>query len=152
MESPAANPAAICKENTMAYPLTHALARPLGLAAATLTALLALAGAAHAAPGVPQHQTHAAQPAHYRPAPPPPRYERAPAARRGMAWSQGYWQWRGQRYAWVPGHWVQARHGQHYRQPGWAQRQGQWHFTGGGWGHGGRPAPQGPRPGGSHRH
>ena len=73
MESPAANPAAICKENTMAYPLTHALARPLGLAAATLTALLALAGAAHAAPGVPQHQTHAAQPAHYRPAPPPPR-------------------------------------------------------------------------------
>ena len=46
MESPAANPAAICKENTMAYPLTHALARPLGLAAATLTALLALAGAA----------------------------------------------------------------------------------------------------------
>ncbi len=51
-----------------------------------------------------------------------------------MVWSQGHWQWRGQHYAWVPGQWLQVRHGQHYRQPGWEQRQGQWHFTGGGWG------------------
>lgn len=129
--------------------------RTLSLAAATLAALLSAAGAAYAdnrAPkalhaGAPHHQARHAQRMHH-PSPPPPRHERASSApRRGMVWSQGYWQWRGQRYAWVPGHWQAVRQGQHYRQPRWEQRAGQWHFTSGGWRHSDAPM----HPGHPHR-
>lgn len=69
----------------------------------------------------------------YRVAPPPPRYERIPAARRGMVWSQGYWELRGHRHVWVPGAWVSVRPGYVYHQPAWQQRGNQWYFQGGGW-------------------
>ncbi|PWW44363.1 YXWGXW repeat-containing protein [Melaminivora alkalimesophila] len=134
---------------------------PLAAAAAALTLMLA-AGASQAAtnatvviqtgPGHPQAAVHVAR---HMPPPPPPRYERVPSPRRGMVWSQGHWEWRGHRYAWVPGRWVQARHGAHYRQPRWEQRGGRWHFASGGWDH--RPPPQRPghrpnqRPGKPHR-
>ena len=82
----------------------------------------------------PQHGPHAVYPAaQVLPPPPPPRYERTPAPRRNMVWSQGHWEWRGQRYAWVPGQWVRVRHGQYYRQPHWEQRGERWHFAPGRW-------------------
>ncbi|HQQ69404.1 MAG TPA: hypothetical protein PLL92_03695 [Alicycliphilus sp.] len=135
------------------------MARTFPLAAATLAALLPLAGAAHAATsatvvlqvGAPHYQAYPVRPVQYRPPPPPPRYERAPAARHSMVWSQGYWQWHGQRYAWVPGHWQKLRAGQYYRQPRWEQHRGHWQFTGGGWERG-APAYPGPRPGNPYRY
>ncbi len=67
------------------------------------------------------------------PAPPPPRYERVPAPRRGMIWSQGHWEYRGHRHVWVPGTWVRARPGHAYHQPTWRQRNGQWQYSQGRW-------------------
>ena len=66
-------------------------------------------------------------------APPAPRYERVPAPRRGMVWSEGHWEWRGHRHVWIPGTWVRVRQGYQYHQPGWAERNGQWYFNNGGW-------------------
>lgn len=59
-------------------------------------------------------------------APPAPLYERAPPPRHGQVWAPGYWEWRGQRHAWVPGHYVRARPGYVYAPPMWQQRQGRW--------------------------
>ena len=109
------------------------------LSAGLATLLLAGAGISHAATsatlviqaGSPGYYAPAAYPVQYQP--PPPRFERVPAPRRGMVWSQGHWEWRGQRHVWVPGQWMQVRKGQHYRQPHWEQRRGQWHFVGGHW-------------------
>ncbi|CAN7629849.1 hypothetical protein ASF11_14035 [Acidovorax sp. Leaf76] len=67
------------------------------------------------------------------PAPPPPRREAVPRPRRGQVWEEGHWEWRGNRYQWVRGHWVQARAGHQYRQPHWAERDGRWEFQRGGW-------------------
>ena len=69
----------------------------------------------------------------YLPAPPPPRYEAAPRARRGQVWVAGHWEWRGKRHVWAPGHWVKARKGHNYRQPQWQQNNGHWQMHGGGW-------------------
>jgi len=55
----------------------------------------------------------------YHPAPPPPRHEAAPRPRRGMVW--------------VPGHWVKARPGYHYRPHRWEERDGRWRMQPGGW-------------------
>lgn len=73
------------------------------------------------------------------PAPPPPRHERMPRARHGYVWSDGHWEWRGQRYDWVPGVWIAERRGYVYSRPGWSQRDGQWQMEPGRWQqHGGR--------------
>lgn len=69
----------------------------------------------------------------YLPAPPPPRYEAVPRARRGQAWVEGHWEWQGRRHVWKQGHWVQARRGHHYRQPQWVQDNGRWQMQGGRW-------------------
>lgn len=66
-------------------------------------------------------------------APPPPRYEREPRARRGYVWVPGYWNWRGNRHEWVRGNWMRARPGYEYAQPSWRQRDGQWYFEQGRW-------------------
>jgi len=117
------------QENTMARTL---------FTAASLAALtLAAAGAAHAATtatvviqsGMPHYQVQSTYPL----PPPPPRYERVPPPRRGMVWSQGHWEWHGNRHVWVPGQWVRVRQGYHYRQPHWEQRGNQWHYARGGW-------------------
>ena len=60
--------------------------------------------------------------------PPPPRYEPAPAPRRGYVWSPGYWRWNGHRHMWVGGHWERARPGYAYRAPEWVEREGRWHY------------------------
>lgn len=67
------------------------------------------------------------------PAPPAPRHEVPPHARRGKVWVQGHWEWRHHAYAWVPGHWVRVRRGRVYQQPHWQQRGNQWIFIEGGW-------------------
>ena len=68
-------------------------------------------------------------------APPEPRVETVPEARRGWHWVPGHWVWRSdsRRYKWVAGHWVRERRGYVYRAPTWEERRGRWHMTRGGW-------------------
>lgn len=66
-------------------------------------------------------------------APPPPRHERIPEARRGYVWAPGYWNWQGNRHVWVKGHWVKERRGYAYRPNEWVERDGRWHLRRGGW-------------------
>ena len=66
--------------------------------------------------------------------PPAPRYEVVPAARAGHVWVRGHYQWSGNQYAWVPGHFVTARAGYVYREPQWVQRSnGTWFMVGNTW-------------------
>ena len=71
-------------------------------------------------------------------APPAPRIERAPGARRGYAWVPGYWNWNGRRHVWVEGQWVRERRGYVYAQPQWVQRDGRWELRRGEWRRGDR--------------
>ena len=71
-------------------------------------------------------------------APPPPRYERIPSARRGYIWSQGHWEWNGRRHVWAPGVWLAERPGYAYSAPVWYQDGGRWQMRQGGWARGGR--------------
>lgn len=110
--------------------------------AASIAALIfgLTAGAAHAGANI-NIQVGSPYPAHPQPAmvavqykaPPPPRVERVPAPRRGMVWSQGHWEWRGQRHVWVPGTWIRVRPGYSYHQPAWVQSGNRWQFRRGGW-------------------
>jgi hypothetical protein len=59
-------------------------------------------------------------------APPAPIYERVPGPRHGHVWAPGFWEWRGHRHAWVPGHYVVARPGYVYAAPSWHHRGGRW--------------------------
>ena len=68
-----------------------------------------------------------------RSAPPPPREERVPAARRGYAWQPGYWNWRGNRHVWTKGTWVRERKGYVYRPHEWVERDGRWNLQRGRW-------------------
>ncbi|MDD2713617.1 MAG: YXWGXW repeat-containing protein [Simplicispira sp.] len=118
------------------------------VATAAVLALSAVLSMAHAQPvqgtviiqsGTPERMYPPAYTAYQViPAPPPLRHEAQPRPRRGHVWVQGHWEWRGQRHAWVPGQWIQARPGQHYRQPQWDQRDGRWMMQRGGWDHDGR--------------
>lgn len=56
-------------------------------------------------------------PQYHRPAPPPPRYERHPHARKGHVWVGGHWRWQGRRHVWISGHWVKAHRGPGYGRP-----------------------------------
>lgn len=68
-----------------------------------------------------------------RTAPPAPRNEVAPPARRGYAWQNGHWEWRNNHYVWQRGMWVRERRGYMYNQPTWAERDGRWVMTRGNW-------------------
>ena len=67
--------------------------------------------------------------------PPPLRYEVRPAIPGpGYAWTDGYWNWSGARYVWVPGAWRRPPyanaywshpHYDHYRE-GWRLHEGHW--------------------------
>jgi hypothetical protein len=61
-------------------------------------------------------------------APPAPRHEPIPPARRGYVWESGHWRWNGHRYVWVPGHWERVRHGYRYHAPRWVERDGRWEY------------------------
>lgn len=61
-------------------------------------------------------------------APPPPRYEVVPPHHRhGWVWEPGHWHWNGVRYAWIEGHYVEARPGWGRYEPGrWVWRFNHW--------------------------
>lgn len=66
-------------------------------------------------------------------APPPPRNEAVPSARRGYEWAPGYWNWSGRKFVWVKGHWERARNGHFYQRPEWRQGDKGWQLERGGW-------------------
>lgn len=102
---------------------------------ATGVALAALMGTTAPAQAQPHSAVivQSASPGYVIPAPPPPRREAIPRARRGQEWLPGYWDWRGRRHVWVAGHWEKARPGYRYRTPRWEQRDGRWEMNRGGW-------------------
>lgn len=71
-------------------------------------------------------------------APPPPRYEAVPAARKGYLWVPGYWNVRNNRHAWQAGHWERHRTGYHYIEPAWTQHDNRWALQRGRWNKGDR--------------
>jgi hypothetical protein len=71
-----------------------------------------------------------------RTAPPAPRHEVVPAARRGYEWAPGYWNWNGHRHVWVKGHWERARAGYVFHRPEWVQDEHGYRLNRGGWEHG----------------
>ncbi|MGN6320509.1 MAG: YXWGXW repeat-containing protein [Dyella sp.] len=93
---------------------------------------LALAGVSYTPPATAQVSVGVG----IRVAPPAPRYERMPPARRGFIWSQGYWRWepRVHRYVWVPGTWVRARAGYRWYPGVWVRRGPNWYWRDGYWG------------------
>jgi hypothetical protein len=68
-------------------------------------------------------------------APPPVRVETrtvAPGPR--YVWTNGYWQWTGASYAWVPGHWVERpRPAAVWVEGHWVRRPGGWIWVAGHW-------------------
>jgi hypothetical protein len=67
-------------------------------------------------------------------APPAPRHEAVPAPRTGWIWAPGHYEWRGNEYSWVEGHWMRERVGYEYREPRWVQRSdGSWTLVGNSW-------------------
>lgn len=90
------------------------------LAAASLGALVPVAATA---------QTYTI----VRVAPPAPMQEVAPAARRGHVWAPGYYDYRGNQYVWVQGHWLRDRPGHEWRDARWIERNGEWRRVGGDW-------------------
>jgi hypothetical protein len=73
-----------------------------------------------------------------RTAPPQPRNEVVPSARRGFEWAPGYWNWNGRKYVWTRGHWERVRPGYAYARPVWSQGRDGWQLDRGGWRHGER--------------
>ena len=73
-----------------------------------------------------------------RQAPPPPRSEPIPQARRGYVWAPGHWEYRHGRYVWQRGTWLRERHGYAYNAPNWVERDGRWVMERGGWRRGDR--------------
>ena len=73
-----------------------------------------------------------------REAPPAPRAERIPQARRGYVWAPGHWEYRHGRYVWQRGTWLRERHGYAYNAPTWVERDGRWVMERGGWRRGDR--------------
>ncbi len=66
-------------------------------------------------------------------APPPPRFESAPQARRGYVWAPGYWNWDGGRHVWAAGQWQPERQGSQYRAAQWVRENNGWRLNQGGW-------------------
>ncbi|CAH0269426.1 hypothetical protein SRABI118_03448 [Massilia sp. Bi118] len=73
-----------------------------------------------------------------RTAPPAPRHEVVPHARRGFEWAPGYWNWNGHRYVWQKGHFEKVRKGYSYHRPEWRQDGNGWTLVRGGWQRGDR--------------
>jgi hypothetical protein len=71
-------------------------------------------------------------------APPAPRHESIPAARRGFAWAPGFWNWNGRRHVWTKGHWERVRAGYAFHAPAWERADNGWRLNRGGWSRGDR--------------
>lgn len=68
-----------------------------------------------------------------RTAPPQPRHESVPVARRGYEWAPGYWNWNGRKHVWTKGHWERVRAGYAYQRPEWQRGKNGWTLHRGGW-------------------
>ncbi len=68
-----------------------------------------------------------------REAPPAPRVERVPNARRGYVWAPGHWEFKRNRHVWVKGAWLRDRKGYVYNAPTWEERDGRWQMQRGNW-------------------
>lgn len=66
-------------------------------------------------------------------APPPPRFEAWPGARRGYVWHPGYWRWEGRNYVWVGGRWARERPGYVWVPERWERHGRDWVFVAGRW-------------------
>jgi hypothetical protein len=66
-------------------------------------------------------------------APPAPRVEVVPEARRGYVWAPGYWDWKRGHHVWVKGKWVRERRGYVYKAPTWEEHNGRWRMHRGNW-------------------
>ena len=66
-------------------------------------------------------------------APPPPRFESVPQARRGYVWAPGFWNWEGKRHVWIAGRWEAERNGQRYQHAEWVRENDNWRLNRGGW-------------------
>ncbi len=66
-------------------------------------------------------------------APPAPRVEVIPEARVGYVWAPGYWDWDGQRYVWMNGHYIHERHGRHWVADHWERHHDHWRHIEGHW-------------------
>jgi len=74
---------------------------------------------------------------YYATAPPPPlRVEAAfgPAPGAGYVWINGYWGWRGNNYAWMPGRWMRPPHPHAvWVEPRWERAGNHYRFREGHW-------------------
>jgi WXXGXW repeat (2 copies) len=61
--------------------------------------------------------------------PPAAQSENVPAARKGYAWSPGFWDWRGTRYVWMKGEWVREKPGYRWEGWHWVGEAGRWYFV-----------------------
>jgi hypothetical protein len=67
-------------------------------------------------------------------APPAPREEvRIAAPRAGYIWTDGYWNWVGERHVWVPGRWMEPRAGYVWVPHAWAREGRGWRLHEGYW-------------------
>lgn len=66
-------------------------------------------------------------------APPPPKYEIVPQARRGYVWAPGFWNWDGGHHVWSAGRWEPERKGSQYRRAEWVRENDNWRLNRGGW-------------------
>jgi len=108
---------------------------PIGLATATLTGSVTESFAQPSPP--PRRGDTSGGP---NAAPPPPRSEREGARRRGYVWVSGSWDWKFNKWTWVPGHYERSRGGKRFTGNRWDQRDGQWFRVEGSW----EDAPQTP--------
>ncbi len=65
-------------------------------------------------------------------APPAYRVERYDT-RAGFVWVRGHWDWRGDQWVWVNGHYERERAGYVYQEPRWEERDGAWISVQGSW-------------------
>ncbi|MDX2217444.1 MAG: hypothetical protein SF172_00275 [Burkholderiales bacterium] len=65
--------------------------------------------------------------------PPALRYESVPAPRVGFVWTPGYWDWRGNAWIWIAGHYVRERPGYYWHAPQWVQGSRGWYSQPGRW-------------------
>jgi len=67
-------------------------------------------------------------------APPAPVVEAVPEPRRGFVWTPGFYDFRGNQYVWVRGHWTRERPGYEWREARWVEMgNGHWRRVGGNW-------------------
>jgi hypothetical protein len=64
---------------------------------------------------------------------PPPMREEKWEARHGFIYIRGRWDWRGNKWEWIPGHYERERHGKHWREAKWENRNGSWVLVDGDW-------------------